>query len=340
MKRGFLVTSCRPFAFTLFGSLILGIIVGLSGCTTPPQTYEMNIPIVICTPASPLVNVYKATPQPWSNKIFEYAFPLFPTPIPPNPPIQFNEQPILDARYNAFLQLIKETTRWSNTQVIKLNDSSQAMITVTYISPELLQAVFLNQVLKDRSIAYGFQGQLQNALNTIAERNELLFLLTVAMKNNNANTARHTIKIPIQSMTMYNAENLTIMHSHDDHNLEQVIDISSNPVFGYLAYPLAQVAANECKWILDPKYNTNIVITVPYIEVNDINNKSPLFWTIPYISLMNPIVPSDTYVLPIPPGYDQTLMTPLTLPPSDINQTTYWQDFARFIWNQITLGNY
>ena len=110
----------------------------------------MIVPIVICTPDSPLVNVYRAAPQPWANTIFEFAFPPYiPTPIPPNPS-QFNEQQILSARYAAFQQLINETKRWSDTQTIKLKDLSEASITLTYISPELLQAVFLNQVLKNR----------------------------------------------------------------------------------------------------------------------------------------------------------------------------------------------
>jgi hypothetical protein len=300
----------------------------------------MIIPIVICTPNSPLVNVYQSAPQPWANKIFESAFPPVPTPIPPNPPVQFNEQAILDARYTAFQQLIKETVRWSDSKIAKLDDSSEVTITLTFLSPELLQAVFLNQVLKDRSVMYGFQDQLQKALNKIAERNELLFLLTMTMKNNNVNPPRHTVKIPIQNVVMNNAENLVITHSHDDHNLEQAIDATSDPVFGYLAYPLAGVSASECKWILDPKYNTNIVVTVPFLEVDGLSNSTPYFWTIPYSSLIGPIVPSETYIWPLPAGFDQNQMTPLALPPNDVNQPMYSQDFARFIWNQITLGNY
>jgi hypothetical protein len=308
-------------------------IAGLSGCAPSPQ--EITQPLVICTPESPLVNVYRAAPQPWANMIFESAFPPIPTPV------QFDEQKILGARYAAFQQLINETKRWSDTETIKLNDSRETRITVTYISPELLQAVFLNEVLKNRYPTYGFQDQLQNVLNAVAERDELLFLLTVTTTNNNVNPIRHTIKIPIQEIVMHNAENLTIMHSHDDHNLEQLIDTSSDPVFGYLAYPLS-VAASQCEWVLDPKYNTNIVITVPFLEVDGINNKTPYFWTIPYASLINPIIPTIAAVPTLPPVFDQNLypMTPLASPPSDINQASYWTDFARFIWNQITLGNY
>ena len=126
MTRGFPFTPHRSFVLELFGFLILSITTGLSGCAPPSSsTYEMIVPLVICTPDSPVVNVYRAAPQPWANTIFEFAFPPIPTPIPPNPPLQFNEQQILNARYAAFQQLIKETKRWSDTKTVKLDDSSE-----------------------------------------------------------------------------------------------------------------------------------------------------------------------------------------------------------------------
>ena len=158
MPRGFSFLRSRAFNI-LAGFLVLIITTGLFGCA--PTTIETTVPLPICTPDSPLVNVYRAAPQPWVNAIYNYAFPLIPTPVPPNPPVQFDEQSILDARYTAFQQLIKETTRWSTSQMIALNDLSEVRMTLTYLSPELLQAVVLNQVLKDRSITYGFQDELQ-----------------------------------------------------------------------------------------------------------------------------------------------------------------------------------
>ena len=330
----------------LVGILVLIIITGLSGCAPAPitpsarPTFEIIVPLPMCTPDSPLVNVYRTPPQPWANTIFEYAFPPYiPTPIPPNP-VQLNEQQILSARYAAFRQLVYETERWSDTRTIDLGDSDEAIITLTYISPELLQAVFLNEVLKNKFPSYGFQDQLQNILNTVAARNELLFLLTVITKNNSVNPTRKTMQIPIKSMLIYNAENVSSTRSHDDHNLEEVIDTSSDPVFGYLAYQLSQVSANQCRWILDPKYNTSIVVSVPSIEVNGVDNKSPVSWKIPYVPLISSIMPINTPVWNLPSGFDQSLMTPLTLPPSEIKSENYWQDFARFVWGQITQGNY
>lgn len=307
-------------------------IAGFSGCTSQSSS---SIP-VICTPNPSNVNIYRVTPQPSVNMIFEHAFPSIPSAVSPT------DQQILDARYAAFQYLITETKRWSDTETIKLADLTKVRITLTFISSELFQAIFLNEVLKNRYPTSGFQDQLQSALNAVGARDELLFLLTVTATNNNVNSIHHTIKIQLDNMIMNNAENLQVSPSHDDHNLEQLIDTSSEPVFGYLAYPFAILSGSQCEWILDPKYNTSIVITTSSIEIDGVSNNSQYSWTIPYTPLINSVMPSSVNISTLPLGFDQTLypMTPLTLPPVDINQANYWQNFARFIWGQFTLGNY
>jgi hypothetical protein len=53
-------------------------------------------------------------------------------------------------------------------------------------------------------------------------------------------------------------------------------------------------------------------------------------------------MPTNTPAWNLPSTYDPNLtpMTPLTLPPIGMNQTNNWQDFARFVWGQITQGKY
>ena len=139
---------------------------------------------------------------------------------------------------------------------------------------------------------------------------------------------------------MYNSKNISTARSHDDHNLEEVIDTSSDPVFGYLAYQLALISKDHCEWLLDPKYNTNIVLTVPFVEVNGVNNESPVSWTIPYVPLVSPIKPVNTPVWNLPTDFNENLLVPLAVPPNERNSDNDWQEFARFVWNQITLGKY
>jgi hypothetical protein len=194
--------------------------------------------------------------------------------------------------------------------------------------------------LKQHVFYPDFEAKTQAMLNSVASRDELLFLLTISITNNGlASIAPHTIDIPIKDMALTNGEDLPISPKHDDHILDQPISSLSKPVFGYLAYPLAVMTNSECKWILEPKYNTSIVVTVPIIQLDGVG-QGPYTWTIPYSSLINAHILPNSPKLFAPQGFDQSLISTLPLPPSAINQTDNWQDFARFVWNQITLGNY
>ena len=329
--------------------MIIIIMTGGYGCAPIPQS---QMP---CLPDSPEANIYKAPLDSWlANTIFEYAYPLVPTPTSPdavtsNPFIQPSDQQMLGARYEAFQLLIKQTKRWSTIETLKLDDTNEMQFIVTFISPELVQAVFLNKVLNDRFITSDFQVHLQNVLNSIATRDELLFLVTVtATGNNNISFTPYVIEIPITQMVLKNAGNLESAPVHEDHNLEQPINSSFAPVFGYIAYPFGMLSSNGCDWILDPKYNTNIVITVPDIKKDNISSRK-YTWTIPYKSLIDTENPSTLPSFIVPLDFKLDLVTPLPKPPypmanlmspNGINPDMYWQDFARYVWNQITLGNY
>ena len=320
-------------------SLILLAIAGLSGCMNSSSSSKP----VVCTPEAHNVNIYKTIPQTWTNTIFQYAATPVAIAISPS------EEQILRARYAAFQYLINETKRWSDTETIKLDDSSEAQIAVTFLSPELLQAVFLSEVLRDGLLYSDFETQTQTMLNSIATRDELLFLLTVTTTNNSStDLAPHIIDIPINQMTLTNGEDLQIAPKHDDHILDQPINSSSKPVSGYLAYPLAVLTNNQCNWVLEPKYNTSITITVPLIQMDGVNG-GPYTWAIPYSSLVHADIPPNPPNFVMPAEFDPNQMVPLAIPPSPamnltipngMDQNMYWQNFARFVWNQFTLGNY
>ena len=334
MSRGLSLFKKRLSIF-LCGFQALAVMLGSVGCVPPSIMTQAPVVAALeaCTPV-PLetVNVYRTIPQPWANIIFEYAYSTTPvTSIPAFTQFQ-------GAQYAAFQKLITETQRWSDTETITLDGANKVRITLTFVSPQLLQAVYLNQVLKDGYPTSGFPEQLQNMLNNVAARDELLFLLTVSPANS-INPIRHTIELPIDEIILNNSENLQVPHSHDDHNLAQSIDTASDAVFGYLAFPFTQSTNGECKWVLNPKFNTNIVVTMPYIKIDGTKNNTPYSWTIPYTSLINQVITLEALNFNPPPGYNLSIITPSSLPPSGLNQPNYEQDFAKFIWQQIT-GSY
>jgi hypothetical protein len=350
MKKGFWFVQHR-FIIVLFLVLVL-----MSGCGDQSGIFPTPTPIP-CNSDVAGGNIYRAESQRLANMIFESVYPATPIPQPsstPDPlngltptpaptptstpvPADVKQQQIQSARYAAFQYLINETIRWSDVETIKFNDSSEAEIVITFISPELLQAIFLNNSLKDLTVTSDFQTQVHNALESIAGRDELLFMITVTSPGNNTNLNNHVVKIPITTLVLNNAENLHFAPSHNDYNLNQPINSSAEAVFGYLAYPhVHQPSADKCKLTLDPKFDTNIVISLLNINADGVDS-GPYSWTIPYAALLNAPISPEMPAFAIPIGYDVNQISPLQTPPSGIKQGNRWQDYARFLWSKITL---
>lgn len=354
MKRGLLL-------FQFKGGVALGIFLlflfgaGASGCTPTNEVISHSKPVV-CTPQASNANIYRAalalpalTPNGATpnangatgintNLSAEQVMALLQgTPLPGTPSIG------APSEYTSILgTLVSETKAWSDVQTIKLDDSSKAQIVVTFISPQLIQAVYYSELA---SRGYPISNP-QSALEAVAARDELIFFVTViSSTNNNINTTPHTIKIPIQKMVIMNADDLEVPPLHDDHILAQPINSSFEPVFGYLTYPIAMINGMDCSWILNPNYNKRIIITVTGILVDEVS-AGTYTWVIPFSSLIKTEVlqasQTNTVIDPnmistsfVPPGPMVSLLTPNGLP-----ETTFWQLYAGFLWRQVMQGIY
>jgi hypothetical protein len=223
-------------SFAIF-VIILG--VGLPACI-PNATSTQSADQTICMPISSQPtqdNIYKATPQIWVDYIYQHAA----TPIPPNNSLQ--EQQIIEARYAVLNILTEETKRWSTYQTIGLGNGGEARITITFIGPELTQAIYLNDVLEHHKMPISdFASQLQKVLDSMAARDEFVFLVSVTATQYDYSASSEnltTINLPTDDMTMINAAGVKVHHEHDDNILGQTIYLSCGPVCGYLAYPMA-----------------------------------------------------------------------------------------------------
>ena len=350
MKRGFLLFQSK-------GGLFLGMILiflfeaGISVCGKSPDDDPPKP--VICTPQAPNVNIYREasvsvllTPNGGipngssgvaAGLSAEQALALLQgTPVQGLPPV-------VPVEYTSSLwALVNETKNWSDVQTIKLDDSNEAQIVVTFISPQLIQAIFNSEVSRN---GYAVSNP-QPALDVVAAREELIFFVTViTTANNNINTTPHKIQIPIQKMVIMNAEDVEAPPLHDDHILAQPINSAFEPVFGYLAYPIAMIHENDCSWILDPVYNKKIIIIVPDIFVDNIS-VGPYTWVIPYSSLFKVGISSSSQTnMPIDPNLIASSLTPPSpmvslLIPNGLPENTFWQIYAGFLWKQVMLGIY
>lgn len=337
------------FLLLLFGA-------GLSGCglyATPTSQKP-----IVCTPQAPsTVNIYRTTPTPMQTSVPAPVTNGAPQTGIGSVPNNFTQEqvlallqqspgqpglPIPNSNAGNFGKLVYETKNWSDIETVKLGDSSQAQIVVTFLSPQLIRTVYDNEMS-----SYGVVNpNAQRVLDKIAERDELIFFVTViTTTNNNVNLDSHKILIPIQQMTIMNADDVSVPPLHDDHNLAQKIDSTFEPVFGYLTYPIAMQQETGCSWILNPDYNKKIVIIVPNIYVDDVSAGS-FTWVIPYSPLFDPEFPPPT---PTAATFDSNQMSSSLTPPSPMtsllvrngmDESAFWQTYARFLWRQIVLGNY
>ncbi len=350
MIRGSLFVQHR---FLIFLLLSLMAVMGLFGCVEGGNT-SSTAQDIVCTPNPSTVNVYRATPQQWPNMIFQTVVSTTPVAatmpaspdldllvagVPPGPP---NAGQLLFARSFALQCLVNETERWSDVQIIKLNDSRDAQITVTYISPELLQAVFLGEVLNNQPLISDFDTQVQTMLGSVASRDELLFLFTLTMINKGSTDSPiPVLDLPIIKMVLTNGAWLEVKPKHADQILDQPINLSDGSVFGYFAYPLAVLDnKNVCNWVLEPKYNTSLVITMPNHKLDGVEINIPHSWTIPYSSLIHVESPEDLITSCMSAIFDENQLSPAKAPPISKNDSAYWLNFARFVWNQVAHGNY
>jgi hypothetical protein len=321
---------------------VLGIL--LTACA-PASDIPQPLPEVpSCTPSAPDPNVYRSTPpQNWEDVIMQYAA----TPVAPNQTPQ--DLQIQQAQYAALDQLTAQVKRWSSSDNIVLSTTKEIRITVTLISPALIQAVYLNQVLYSRQFYANSNELARQALEKVAERDELLFLVTITETNyDEASVGNNstTLNIPLTQMILINASNLSVAPDHDDHSLNEQIRISQGPVSGYIAYPFTVQSGNECALVFDARFNTSITISVPHVLVNGLDQGQQT-WAIQQAPLIDVGIPPNVPSFIVPQGFDLTRISPTGTPPppvfnkpqSDTNYwNNYWQDMARYIWEKITLA--
>ncbi len=323
------------------------LITATTGCQTSSTTPLPSV-VTPCPPEAALDDTYAPPSAPLTNPIFQYAAP---TPDP-NLVIEENQRrqdrAILEARYAALELLKYETARWTKSIAVPLDAANNAQILVTFLSRDLLLAVLQNNILAHTPKNIDFYGAINSNLAQIAKRKESIFLVTVIVTN--PNSGAHLLDLDIPRMVLRNSDDRTIPPEHDDHNLDQVINLSQGPAFGFLYYPLAIQVEGVCKQVLDRESNTKINIETPALSVDSVSY-GPFIWTIPYSPLVDtgnsfytPAYPVTPTIIPQSPitqvEIDSSIFSPLNLPPVDMTSEFFWRDFGRFVWGQVTLENY
>jgi hypothetical protein len=133
---------------------------------------------------------------------------------------------------------------------------------------------------------------------------------------------------------------MRVIPTHDDHILEENIDITHGPISGIVGYPIAVLSQEQCVWITD-EYTTTLTLDVPRVLLGTTEFGSQ-FWSIPYRSLVmqDNSQPSLTY--------DNNYINPISdleKPPTpnwkpnaetdDTNWSLYWEQMGRYLWHLV-----
>jgi hypothetical protein len=320
--------------------------MGITACEGTSSAAAKPTP---CAPEAGNANLYIATPQPWIDDIYLHYGITIPFANPdqnstPAPiliiPVSGNPNQQLEARYAALQFLAKETRRWSDIQTVKLDDSSEAHIIITFVHPDLVQAVILNEVLMNAPLITHMEKTITEIMEDVSTREELLFMVTVVINHHNPSIiTQHTLEIPINEMVLINAGDTIIHPLHDDHNLARPINTAQKQSeFGYVGYPIGIQSNGKCIWVLDT-YNTNIVVVANAIYVDSVRTGT-YTWTIRYRPLIDIGLHTDHPNYQIPQGFDPAQFTSSPVMPVNISDdANFWVAFSRFVWEQVLYGN-
>ena len=313
----------QPKSFLLRQFLVILITAGLSSCNgVVPSAVSQLTQINECTP--PInVNIYIPTPTivPTSTPI---SNPIIATPT---------EQPAPISKQSAFQMLELQVRTWTDIESFNMDDTSQARIIVTFLSPDLIRAVTMNEALLADPTDPDIQTKTRMGLEQIASREKLIFLLTVLSINTNGTAAAHTFAIPAGEIKLLSANNLDISPVYFDQNLDQPVGLSQYN-FGYLYYPLAVVHDQTCIEVLNSKFDTNIILKTSSITVDGAAS-GPMTWTIEYKPLLdightNPVVGGQN-------SYYESDPLPTDIPPNMLDiSDTFWREYAKFVWGHLT----
>jgi len=185
---------------------------------------------------------------------------------------------------------------------------------------------------------------LRARMNVVADREELIFLMTVTYSQYNnqiaTETDRITLIIPMDELALTNAENLRVAARHIDPPLRQEIVISHGPSAGYVAFPIGVGTLENCIQVMDRLHNTILNVSTAGIRINGNEYAPQLSWSVKYHPLVEMddgiISPTISYTAPQSVPINHSPPIPLrTIPVSQVD-SIYWEQMALHVWGHVT----
>jgi len=249
------------------------------------------------------------------------------------------------AKNDAFSLLVNQVQRWSSTVDVPVDNGNFIRITLTYISPELAQIIILNhQLHKNNPEVFSFEQVLQDKMNEVADREEMLFLMTVTYSDYDPPSTqeinRVRLSIPMDELALVNSRNTRIPAHNVDPPLRQEIITSRGPSAGYIAFPIGVRSGENCVEAFEHRFNTIINVQIGKVNVNGTDYAHPLAWSVKYHSLVD--LENGEISSPAPYSAPQTIPInhrppdPVRGTPVELTNGDYWQTMALHVWGYVT----
>jgi len=303
----------------------------LAGCGVDAASAVLSSSPAACAPPISTPNPYNGLPEEWIWKPYDYVAKTGSL---------ANETEYGQARYAAFQLLRRQTERWSNSIDIDVSVTEKIRITITYLSPQLLQLIEVNQLLRDRTdpiMGTGeFQNLVQTSLNKAAKMQGTIFLVTVYAVTS-PDQGPMAIDLPVKNMVLTNAANETVRPIYSDQGFDGTLRLANNSYSGFVVYPMAVKNGEICHLFLEETPDRKITFSLSEIIIND-KNKGNYTWVILYSPILDDGSPDENpnFVPPNPwQGYGSYAPSP-QVPAPDLPADTYWELFSCHLWEQVT----
>jgi len=272
----------------------------------------------------------------YQNALFEESTPLV-----------FDQNKLRDTKLAAYRRLASSVRNWTTTVDVPVRigntDSHFVRITLTLVSPELLELVLLNQSLNETPVSREkFIERVNSRIDQFAKRQEITFLLTFTSSYRNSYIADSNvlrINANVDGIVLLDADSKEIPKRHADPPLGQDSYLSREHLSGYIGYPMFVFRNKKCTETLDSEYASSITVKIGKLSIKGENGKEieSIILSLrhhPLLNIENPRLPE-----PIQTPNDNLKREPTLeiAPPNPVGvagneDALYWQNMASYIW--------
>jgi hypothetical protein len=190
------------------------------------------------------------------------------------------------AKHEAFRFLQAEIRRWSYYRDAG-DGKAQVRLLVTFITPEIVQAVVLNEILSSPNPPEkSLDSYMVDGFKYIQKRNEFVFMLTFLPTTDAQNG--QTFSVPPEYIRLHNTSRFDVQCTHSDDFLNGTQKFSDKNQSGFLFFPLGVNLSgkeNDCLRTLDPEWDTSLMLQIDKAQVGTQAGQT-VKWAIPFTSLL------------------------------------------------------